>query len=163
MILSQFLLYQFFLYYIIRLYIAWTFCGFEFKQIFRIVKIFSNINFLPRNTANRKLPSSTTTCLGFKCQPICFSQISLNFKPRALEPLTQHFVIQLYQRATVIFLASGNAVSLLSSLPYLDVHVLFNFIPYQLRMQQITDNICILAKSYVLLFLLRFFFSFIAK
>lgn len=59
--------------------------------------------------------------------------------------------------STVIFLASGNAVSLLSSLPYLDVHVLFNFIPYQLRMQQITDNICILAKSYVLLFLLRFF------
>ena len=47
--------------------------------------MFSKINFLRKNTCNRKIPLTTRKCLTFKCQPFFSSQISLNFKPRALE------------------------------------------------------------------------------
>ena len=43
-------------------------------------------NFLLKNTGNRKMPSTTTKCLGFKCQPYFSPQISLNFNLERLSP-----------------------------------------------------------------------------
>ena len=43
-------------------------------------------NFLLKNTGNRKMPSTTTKYLGFKCQPYFSPQLSLNFNLERLSP-----------------------------------------------------------------------------
>ena len=65
-------------------------CRFSFteqllKTLCTLLK-FSKIRFLLKNTGNRKMPSTTTKCLGFKCQPYFSPQISLNFNLERLSP-----------------------------------------------------------------------------